>query len=161
MPDYIKECIESVKQKNQNYDIILWDNSCLEKYGLEYLLYNTKEAYIANILRYKILEEYGGYYVDADTISHGTINDLNIPNDTIFASALLDKGGSYKYQNSFVACKKGFNFNSFLTEYQPIQPSIHLWDKFCKQNAPYEISTKLFGRGSKIFEDIRMSSWNK
>lgn len=158
-PTYIKEAMETVKDSHPEYEYILHDNSALCKYQLDHLFDTTPEAFISNIMRVHILNEYGGYYIDADTISHGAITDLQIPAYSTFVTSLLDKGGTYKFQSALIASAKGYDFTSFLEMYEPTEPGIKYWDKFCHSQHPYEVPTDLFGRKSNVFEDLRIGSW--
>ncbi len=158
-PTHILEALASVKDNHPDYQYVLHENSSLKKYNLYQYIGKIPESYITNIMRVKILNEYGGYYIDADTVSHGAISELNITNE--FATGSLDIGGEYEYQNAFIAVRKGYDFSEFLNEYVPETVCIPIWDKFCKKMKPQKIPVELFGRKSEVFQDLRIGSWNK
>jgi len=153
-PKFISDAMETVKSFHPDYTYILHDNSALEKYNITI---GTKHSFSANILRVKVLSEFGGWYIDADTIALSSINELNINE---FTTQALD-GSTYQHNNGIFACKKGTDFNSFLDEYTPTNICVPLWDKYCKENDVNKFDIDKVGINGKILKDLRMSSWSK
>lgn len=160
-PQFILDAMKTVKDYNPDYRYILHGNESLEKYNLLHLAGKSKPTYISDILRLKILTEYGGWYIDADVIAYTSLNEL--PHDNTFNSALLKFGEEVnrKYQNGFLSCKKGFDFSEVLEVYIPDKVMIPLWHIFCEKHMPFEIPLTYFCTDSKYYKDLRMSSWRE
>jgi predicted nuclease with TOPRIM domain len=78
------------KNKNPDYEYILWNESEIKKRGFQFKCYkkifNMKEICgKADIMRWEILCKYGGIFIDADSICIEPLDD-SIINNTAFAS---------------------------------------------------------------------------
>ena len=69
-PKIIKKCIKSWQKYCPDFEIILWNESNIEpEFVNDYYfkaLNQKKYAFAADVLRFKILNKYGGIYVDTD-----------------------------------------------------------------------------------------------
>jgi mannosyltransferase OCH1-like enzyme len=67
------KCIKTWMDKNPDYKVVVWDNDALEKSNwknhrqLHDMLAKKDYAGAADVMRYEILYEHGGVYVDADS----------------------------------------------------------------------------------------------
>lgn len=69
MPDIVKKCVQSWKKYCPDYEIRQWDESNFDVTQNEYCYeaYQAKKwAFVADYARLKVLEKYGGIYVDTD-----------------------------------------------------------------------------------------------
>lgn len=79
IPDNLKECIETWKDKCPDYQFICWDESNydIKKYRYTQEAYDMKKwAYIPDIVRLDILYEFGGFYFDTDVKIIKNLDDL-------------------------------------------------------------------------------------
>lgn len=149
--------MDSVKNMNPDFEYKLYGNDCLKKYDLDHLLGKTKESFISNILRVKLLEEYGGWYIDADTIAYDNLSKLtNYDSNRLIVSEL---DGSYKLNNSIIGADKGFDFSKFLDIYVPNNICIPIWNILYNENNTTSIPINEFGMEGTIYKDIRLNSW--
>jgi mannosyltransferase OCH1-like enzyme len=79
IPNDLYECIDSIKENNPGYKHIIWTDESLD--GFEFKnkeLFNSckNPGQKSDILRYAILEKYGGVYVDADFIGIKSFDEL-------------------------------------------------------------------------------------
>lgn len=67
-PDNISCCIESWKKQNSDFEIIKWDETNIPKdiYFVNYMIKKKKWAFASDCLRFWILYNYGGIYLDTD-----------------------------------------------------------------------------------------------
>jgi len=159
-PKFVVDAMNTVKYYNKSHTYKLHTNNDLKKYNLDNLLHKVPAAFIADVLRCNILSEYGGCYIDADTIASCDIMDILPEINDSFCTSELDSG-PYSYANSLIYVKnKGYNFNNFIKEYIMNEPCIRIWNNFCKKNNATLLSNKKFGTKSNIYKDLRMSSWN-
>jgi len=69
--------IETWKIKNPDYNLILWDET-------QFLKYDNAKFYIdrgyfsqaSDLMRFSILKDHGGWYLDTDVICHKSLNDF-------------------------------------------------------------------------------------
>ena len=66
--DKISSCIESWKNQNPEFKIIKWDETNIPKgiYFVNYMIKKKKWAFASDCLRFWILYNYGGIYLDTD-----------------------------------------------------------------------------------------------
>ena len=72
LPLRVKKNIEGWAKLNPNMRIVLWTNQSVQKYFPELVAkfhQITPPALIADILRYKILDQFGGLYLDTDIVA--------------------------------------------------------------------------------------------
>ena len=116
-PDmWIKSWSEDYINKFKDFEYILWNDKnikkILNKYPVSKILFEMEREYCgkADILRYLILYEYGGIYIDADSvwINNKNLNELiEKTNETgVFAGY---EPGSKKLANGVFGCTKNNN----------------------------------------------------
>ena len=67
LPSIWEDRPESWKEKNPNYNYVLWDNDSIKKIDDEnFLDIKVNPTHLSDYFRYKILKLHGGYYVDVD-----------------------------------------------------------------------------------------------
>lgn len=83
------------KLEKKGYNIIRWDNKCLDRYTLpeaiEMAYKYKKYAFVADWLRLKILYEYGGIYLDTDVEVRRDFSKIICRNDvSLFLGFIFD-----------------------------------------------------------------------
>lgn len=71
MPSYVSERIRDWKRKLPDWDFVLWDESNYDFHKFSFTDYNYRNkrwGYIADELRYDVINKYGGFYLDTDMI---------------------------------------------------------------------------------------------
>ncbi|WP_377519779.1 glycosyltransferase family 32 protein [Priestia megaterium] len=79
LPDLTLKCIESWKKYCPDYKIIEWNESNFDVNSINYTAeaYRTKKyAFVADYVRFEILYQYGGIYLDTDVEIVKPIDDL-------------------------------------------------------------------------------------
>lgn len=79
VPETILKLTNTVQEKNPDYEYKLWTDNDITNYNFKNknLFYSTKNlGQRSDILRYAILQEYGGIYLDADFISYKSFDSL-------------------------------------------------------------------------------------
>ena len=82
-PEVVKECMQSWKAMCPDYEIRCWNEENFDYKSCNYAreAYDVQKwAFVSDYARLKILEEYGGVYVDTDVV-------LEIPQDIIGTSS--------------------------------------------------------------------------
>ena len=78
MPD---KCIDTWMSKNTDYDINIWDNDSVQRTNwknyrqLHDMLIKKDYAGASDVMRYEILHEHGGVYIDADSVCLKPLED--------------------------------------------------------------------------------------
>lgn len=109
MPDREKYFVSQVKEKNPDFEHILWTNDNLpelppkikEKYQYHYD--QEVYAFAADVLRIFLIREYGGIYIDVDWNCHKGFSDLNLEN----YNGLIIYHNEYTTGNECFGSKKG------------------------------------------------------
>lgn len=81
--ELFKKCLESWKKYAPDFEIIEWNESNCDINDCRYVkeaYENKKWAFVADYFRVKILNEYGGIYVDTDVEFHNYIHQLLLNN---------------------------------------------------------------------------------
>jgi mannosyltransferase OCH1-like enzyme len=119
--------------KYPDYEYILWNEERIEdeKNNFKlYVLYDTCSTYagISDLIRYDILYNYGGIYIDADTIyTHNNLNFNNLLNND--KEMMIAKSHhNNTFANGFIICKKNSKImsdviNYFKYNYVPYMPT--------------------------------------
>jgi mannosyltransferase OCH1-like enzyme len=79
IPDNVKKLTQTIQDKNPDYEYKLWTDEDVIAYDFKNkeLFYKAKNVgQRSDILRYAILEEYGGIYLDADFIGYKSFDSL-------------------------------------------------------------------------------------
>jgi len=79
IPENVQRLIDTVKENNSDYEHVLWTDESVENYNFKNkeLFYKAKNTgQRSDILRYAILEEYGGIYLDADFVCYKSFDSL-------------------------------------------------------------------------------------
>lgn len=84
MPDREKNQIAEIKEKHSNYDYHLWTNDNLPKIPerlqkIYDIMYNNEDyVFCADMLRWLVVYEYGGWYLDVDWKYVNSLDSLSI-----------------------------------------------------------------------------------
>lgn len=79
MPVYIYERIENWKRRLPDWKFMLWNENNYNFHKFAFTEYNLKEkrwGYIADELRYDVVNKYGGFYLDTDMIIKKDLSPL-------------------------------------------------------------------------------------
>lgn len=133
---------DEIKERHKDWDYVFWDNDMVNtflekmpenvKKKYEYFFKEKQWAYASDILRYWIIYEFGGVYLDCDfkMTKNGSLNILPLEKDLILINMrAMHKNKKFRcrIQNCFFAAKKGQDFFKRLN------------DKIL--NLPYELKT--------------------
>lgn len=75
------KCMQTWTDKNPDYKVVLWDNDALNESNwknakqLHDMLNKKDYAGVADVMRYEILHEHGGVYIDADSVCLKPLED--------------------------------------------------------------------------------------
>ena len=79
IPEKVKKCIESWKRLCPDYKIICWneENFDIEQFEYTKQAYSAKKwAFVSDVVRIKVIYEYGGIYLDTDVELIKNLDDL-------------------------------------------------------------------------------------
>lgn len=96
LPDFLRKCISTWKDKCPDYDFIEWNESNYDVSKHKYTLdayKNKKYGFVTDMARLDILYEYGGIYLDTDVTLVKYLDDM-------------------LYQHGFIGVEKWGNINS-------------------------------------------------
>ena len=137
LPEQYKFYLKTWKEKNPDFEIIVWNEKTFEKYFddsefVKFCIKNKKYAFLSDFFRLKVLYEFGGIYMDTDVeclrnlenfltydFVIGYIFDSSLGTAVLFSSKknqilmeLLDK-----FENKFLEKKDVTVSNDIFTEY--------------------------------------------
>jgi len=108
--------IQTWKDKHPSWEIKIWNNNDLQfknwrlKDQMFTLYLESKYACVADLMRYEILYENGGVYVDVDSICHQPLDDLLEHK----AFAVQESGGIIA--NAFLGAEKEYSLFNWMIE---------------------------------------------
>lgn len=89
IPDYLENHLAEWKSLMPSWEIRLWTNDDLPSFPQKRLIAAAKTgAQKADIMRYYIIEEHGGFYVDADIQPHSSLTKLCYLSDLVMCHDL-------------------------------------------------------------------------
>jgi mannosyltransferase OCH1-like enzyme len=101
-PEHIKKYMEGVKSIFSDHEYIFWNNDNLpelnEDCQKKFLQYKEKPAFQADLLRYVILNKYGGIYLDSDFECYKKF-------DHIFEKPFFCVNRNWHVTNAIFACE--------------------------------------------------------
>jgi hypothetical protein len=153
-----------LKQMNPEFKYKLWGNEALEQYNLDNIPSNISKAFIVDILRLKILHDYGGIYIDVDYESILPLSELGSLLDADLAIYTFDTNNPLmiKYSNGFMIATVNYDFSELIDSYDILlnQPIIWNLRKFLKNRNFVEIPESLVGEEGSILKDLKLRSWD-
>lgn len=139
IPQHAIENVALMKEMNPEWEHTFWedDRVILEFPEVQkYYDIDAVPAFVSDIVRIKILEKYGGFYIDCDITCLDKLDNI-IPKE--YKSGLLTAQftGNDKWVNSgFIYSDKGFSFDDMMDGYLPHTDIMRLLAGFAiKQNA--------------------------
>lgn len=122
-PYIIQYNIDRIKELHPDYDIVILNNDTYKKYvNLENFNLNDKllntPAYFSDILRFLLLEKYGGIWIDASLLIWKKIDNIINHENTLF---LVRNYNNDNYTNKILECK---GYESWLIAAMPRHPFI-------------------------------------
>lgn len=107
IPPYAKENMKRWQDLNPDYELRFWKNNTVEKHGFsEISLFRDSISMGArvDILRYLVLERFGGIYIDMDMVPVRPIGET-VKGCSFIAGLTADNRPSVN--NALIACEKG------------------------------------------------------
>jgi hypothetical protein len=161
-PDVVKQCVNSWKYHNPDWNVILLDDTNLNTYVETYISNNfSKNKYktaLSDVVRIVLLKLYGGLWVDSTTFCNKPLNDWlpNYINEGFFA---FDKPGADRLLSSwFIYADKD---NYILDKW--FHSAINYYNKYNKFNdAPHTYFWFHYLFGDLYSSDITFKEmWDK
>ena len=155
-PDFIQEAMDNLRDMNPDFEYMRWGNEAIQEFNLEKEAQLAKyPAFMANIIRLRALEKYGGIYVDADTECLQSLNDWfqlyqkyplysNFINDVFPDMAII-------------IAKPGIDYYMAEVDYDLQGPMGFYWQRM----RPHIIPESEVGKNGTILKDLRLNSWVK
>lgn len=133
-PDYFKKNISTWKKLMPNWEIKVWTNSDLNPSVIDanYLHLINKSnigAQKADLLRYYVVNKFGGYYIDSDITPYRSLEELDIGNHDVVLCHDLKIEWAYIINAFFAASPNNLMLNFILNQMQYVDltnPDIHL-----------------------------------
>jgi hypothetical protein len=155
-PNFIQEATATVKNLNPDFEYMFWGNEAIEEFGLKDEFEMAKEiAFFTNVLRIKILEKFGGVYIDADTKCVQPLNDWfqkyqNYPLSSIFVNNIFP-------DNGIIVAKPEIDYYLALVDYNLQGPISFYWQRL----QPHKIPREEVGIDGEYLQDLKLNSWIK
>lgn len=102
-PNSLKTALQTWKKNSPEYSIVEWNEENLPYFNNEFYREALKQknyAFASDYARLKILEKYGGVYIDTDMYLLKNISSILKNRELVFG--ILDK--KYIFSTSFIAC---------------------------------------------------------
>ena len=166
IPEEFQLNIDLLKNNNPTYTHYFWDNKkALEEFPEIEIFFRLEcvPTFISNWLRLRVLEKYGGWYIDVDYTPHISlgldklIEELKIQDtDIILIEANLH---NFQVNNGFYYCNK-LNFNNHLN-YLPDAPIMRVFNDYIEATtySMFIIKAKYIGMNGIYFKEKRMRSF--
>lgn len=127
-PLIVKLCIQNIKKKNPDWEVIVLNKNNINKYITEFDVYNLKHAttpqLTSDFIRLEILSKYGGVWSDASVITTENLkwlHDIQDENKSEFIGYYIDHFTTNKdfpiIENWFFACTEN---NKFIKKWKEI-----------------------------------------
>jgi mannosyltransferase OCH1-like enzyme len=148
-----KKAMQTVRSMNPDFKYILWTAEDLPEFNLENIIEESLHAaFAADIFRLKILEKFGGIYIDTDTICHKNLTYLlkkyDYPVSSIYINNLFPDVG-------VILAQENQDFSLVLADYLPVEPIAFYWQRM----KPTMISEEEVGLDGEYLQDLRLNSW--
>jgi mannosyltransferase OCH1-like enzyme len=153
-PEFIKEAMHGVKKLNPDFEYMFWGNEAIEEFHLEKEFKEATEfAFFSNVLRIKILEKFGGVYIDADVI-------CKQPIDTWFQK--YQEHDLYSVHNrdiypdnGIIIAKPNLDYFLALVDYDLKGPIGFYWQRL----RPRKLPLAEIGPDGTVLQDLQLNSW--
>jgi len=152
-PEDLVEYANEIKEMNPDFEYMYWDESCLEEFGLQDDIDKySSVAHFVNILKIKILEKYGGFYIDFDTKGLKPL------------APLYDKYKNYKLSSGvsgtivdlgYIMAEPGIDYYMFYVDLDRRGPGAFYWQRM----KPVKILKSEVGIDGEYLKDLRLNSW--
>ena len=152
-----------IEKINLEYSIIRWDNArAIKEYPeiIKWFDLGCVPAYISDWLRYRVISDYGGWYIDYDYT--GILPLKTISNSDIFTVVKFSRPG-FKFINGFFYADKGYPFGKLLNCI-PDQVIMQDWNDFISAKDPTEykiINSELISENGIAYREERVRSFYK
>lgn len=156
IPDFIQSAMQGVKARNPNFEYMLWDDTAID-------IFDSREefdacltiAFFVDILRLKILEKYGGLYIDADYLCLESLDEwyLKYQELPLYSSHIKDI-----YPEVYVIiADPGLDYTKVFIDLDPDEPMAFYWQRML----PGLIPDNEIGLMGTPLRDLRMNSWKE
>jgi mannosyltransferase OCH1-like enzyme len=148
-----KKAMQTVQLMNPDFKYILWTDEDLPEFNLENIIEESLHvAFAADIFRLKILEKFGGIYIDTDIICHKNLTYLlekyDYPVSSIYINNLFP-------DVSVILAQENQDFSLALIDYIPVEPIGFYWQRM----KPTMIPEEEIGLNGEYLQDLRLNSW--
>jgi hypothetical protein len=149
-PERDKQFADTIKEAHPNFEYQYWDNSILNELpsDLSDIVHrfaeNQKWVNIADMLRYYVVNKYGGLYIDMDYQLKNPLDDLNLERYDGFIPMHFNVGETIC--NSMFGFKKNHPIINYVCQQVPIIPVHDDW-----------VGPHFFGRNIKHFLGLQDS----
>jgi hypothetical protein len=139
---------------NKSFEHRLWTNEHLKEFGLKDILNEVlAPSFAANIFRLKILEKYGGIYIDADCQAVSPLDGWYQKYEKYPLSSIYIKNKNPDV--GVIIAEPDIDYSIVLNDYKPIEPIGFYWQRM----KPHMITEEEVGRQGTILKDLRMNTW--
>jgi len=155
-PQFIKEAMESVQKLNPDFEYKFWGNEHIPQFKLENVFKESLTiSFAVNVMQLKILEEYGGLYIDADTFCEKPLNEW-FQKYTKYPLSSTHIKNQYPDMGIVIA-KPHLNYKIFLADYNYKTPAGFYWQRL----KPHLIPEEEVGPNGIYLKDLQLNSWVK
>jgi mannosyltransferase OCH1-like enzyme len=152
LDDNLLKCIESVKNANPGYNHMLWTDSTVEEFDFknkDLFLKCKNKGQKSDILRYALLEKFGGIYLDTDFI--GIKNFDSLLHNSFFTGVSYDNEPTLF--NGLIGCEPNHNLIKDLNNFDG---DISDYDGMAiiRTTGPWYLTRKLFRYVKKDNKDV-------
>lgn len=161
-PEFIKNAMQSVKNYNPDYEYKLWTNEHIDKFDVrKYIDDELPEAHISNIIRIKVLAEYGGWYIDADMSAH---DSLNLLPTGFFVGSISEVRKNRLFMPGCFYTDGSISFDVLIDEYNADKAFNGMFNWYLNRERLYkkivQIPTELVGKNGTVLKDLALKSWH-
>jgi len=153
IPSEFKKWCNQMAEMNPSFEYKFWENETIERYNLqEEASISTHPAFLANIIRIKILEEFGGIYIDCDVEPLKPLDDIY---NRYKNERLVSNASETIVDNGIILAEPGIDYKMFLIDYKPVEPSAFYWQRM----KPVVIDPKYYSTDSEYLKNHLANTW--
>ena len=156
IPEDILENTKQIQELNPEFEYRLYRNEIVYEFNMENIKF-TKIAFLVDILRLKILQKYGGIYIDCDVIPQKPLIEyFNKNNNFIDYHIYIDFIKDTWPSGSVIISDKNIHINGIEKNFTYDRPISSLLYNYLK---PKPLYCKDVGIDGEYLKDLRMNSW--
>ena len=158
VPENIQKLMNEVKEKTPGFEYKFWSEKELEEeFNKEYIQNIINKSlhivFATNVFRLKILEKFGGIYLDADTKIVQPLENLyqKYKNKKLVSI----KDGRILPDNSVIFAEKGIDYSFAIIDYKFNEPFAFYWQRM----KPEVFNKEDVGKEGRYLQDVCLNSW--